>query len=182
MTPVHDLCSWPFYNHLTTRHLCLFTQVICIHPCKGFRYLFSQSPPPPLSLWHTNHESMAPYHLGIPVIFTSNFTMNFSNSNKLLRQRLIRWRNSLLTLTQRSARSQQIRGVDPLPISCWANVYDAGPTWNQHWVSVSCCWHSSCWHCHNRVIPAKSTNPTQLGILSAESYKTDCQSRVASWI
>ena len=27
---------------------------------------------------------------------------------------------------------------DPMPVSCWSTVCDAGPTWNRHWVSVQC--------------------------------------------
>ena len=34
--------------------------------------------------------------------------------------------------------AQQIRCVDPMLVECWAIVYDAGPTFNQHWISMSC--------------------------------------------
>ena len=27
---------------------------------------------------------------------------------------------------------------DPMPVSCWSTVCDAGPTWNRHWVRVQC--------------------------------------------
>ena len=35
--------------------------------------------------------------------------------------------------------------IDPMLVYCWANVADAGPTLNQHWVDVSCTAEQRAW-------------------------------------
>ena len=30
------------------------------------------------------------------------------------------------------------RNFEPMLVWCWATVCDAGPTWNQHWLNMSC--------------------------------------------
>ena len=37
-----------------------------------------------------------------------------------------------------TTRSHQTGYVKPMPIYCWADVGDGGPTLNRHWFNVSC--------------------------------------------
>ena len=37
-----------------------------------------------------------------------------------------------------SISAQEIQDGYPMLVQCWASVYDAGPTSNQHWITLLC--------------------------------------------
>ena len=105
--------------------------------------------------WRSEAEHATSRSRRLPTILTftrgwgRNIFVSFKPPRPGTEPRTLAWKAAVLTTTlgppprneiimNNRIITLQTRDVDPILVYCWPNVYDAVPTLNQHWVSVSC--------------------------------------------